>query len=98
LLKGYKDNNDKVVATIRTDVNHARAKIPALRRELQDSTVGLAMSIKEIKAITQDIRAQVGTLPQVDQGTDPSTPPPYGVFLSTLPQHPLQPISSCLVV
>jgi hypothetical protein len=57
LLKGYKDKNDKLVVTLRTDVNDARAKIPALRRELQDSTVGLATSIKEIKAIVQDLRA-----------------------------------------
>ncbi len=51
LLKGYKDKNDKLVVTLSTDVNDARAKIPALCRKLQDSTVGLAMSIKEIEAI-----------------------------------------------
>jgi hypothetical protein len=75
LLKGYKDKNDKLVVPLRTDVNNARTKIPALRRKLQDSTVGLATSIEEIKAIVQDLRAQVATLPQVNQGIDPSPPP-----------------------
>jgi hypothetical protein len=98
LLKGYKDKNDKLVVTLRTDVNNACTKIPALRRKLQDSTVGLATPIKEIEAIVQDLRSQVATLPQVDQGTDPSAPPPYGVFPSTLPQCPVRPVSSCLVV
>jgi hypothetical protein len=79
LLKGYKDKKDKLVVTLRTDINGACAKIPALRRELQDSPVGLATSIKEIEAIVQDLRAQVATLPQVDQGTEPS-PPPMGCF------------------
>ncbi len=63
LLKGYKDKNNKLVVTLCTDVNNTRAKIPTLRRKLQDSTVGLAMSIKEIKAIVQDLWAQVATLP-----------------------------------
>ncbi len=68
LLKGYKDNKDKLVSTLRTDVNNACAKIPALQREIQDSTVGLVRSIKEIEAIVQDLRMQVATLPPVDQG------------------------------
>ncbi len=34
LLKGYKDKNNKLVVTLHTDVNNARAKIPTLRREL----------------------------------------------------------------
>ncbi len=76
LLKGYKDKNDKLVVTLNTDINDARAKIPALCWELQDSTIGLATSIKKIKAIIHDLRAQVATLPQVNQGTDPSAPPP----------------------
>ncbi len=82
LLKGYKDKNDKVVFTLCTEVNNACAKIPALRCKLQDSTVGLATSIKEIKAIVQDLRAQVATLPQVDQGTDPFPPPLRGVSVN----------------
>ncbi len=80
LLKGYKDNNDKLVVTLHTDINNSRAKIPALCCELQDSTVGLATSIKEIEAIVQDLQAQVASLPEVNQGTNPSAPPPTGCF------------------
>ena len=47
---GYKTTNDRIVTSHRTDVNDTCARIPELRRELMDSTVGLAMSIKEIKA------------------------------------------------
>jgi hypothetical protein len=98
LLKGYKDKHYKLVVTLRTDANDVHAKIPALCRKLQDSTVGLAPSIKELEAIVQDLRTQVATLPQVDQGTDPSPPPPPRGVLLTLPQCPVQPISSCQVV
>ena len=39
--KGYKDTNNDLVATLRTDVNDTRAKIPELRRDYQDSAAGL---------------------------------------------------------
>ena len=42
LLLGYKTINDRIVTSLRTDVNDARAKIPKLRQELMYSTVGLA--------------------------------------------------------
>ena len=45
LLKGYKDKNDKLVVTLNTDINNARAKIPALCWELQDSTIGLCVCL-----------------------------------------------------
>jgi hypothetical protein len=94
LLKGYKDKHDKLVVTLRTDVNNVHAKIPALRHELQDSTVGLGTSIKEIEAIVQDLRAQVATLPQVNQGTDPSAPPPpKGCFRRPSPNARCNPFS-----
>jgi hypothetical protein len=87
LLKGYRDKTDKIVATLRSDVNDARARIPLLCRELQDSaagmdtslhqeirdsTTGLVTSIKEIEAIVQDLRAQVAIPPSGDPG--PATP------------------------
>jgi chromosome segregation ATPase len=40
--KGYKDTNNELIATLRTDVNNTRAKIPELRREVQDSAVSSA--------------------------------------------------------
>jgi hypothetical protein len=96
LLKGYKDKNNKLVVTLRTDVNNTSAKIPALHRKLQDSTVGLATSIKEIKAIVQ---TGSGGHPTPGQPRHrPIRPPPYGVFPLTLPQCPVRPVSSCLVV
>ncbi len=49
-LKGYKDTNDKLVATLRMDVNDTRVKIPELRREIQDSTVGLVTSNGMVQA------------------------------------------------
>ena len=58
LLTGYKTTNDRLVTSVRTDVNDTRAKIPELCPELMDSTVGLAMSIKEIEAIVWDLQAQ----------------------------------------
>ena len=58
VLKGYKDTNDATIATLRTDVNNNRAKIPKLHQEIQDSTVGLVTSIKEIKALVHDLRQQ----------------------------------------
>jgi hypothetical protein len=72
LLKGYRDKTDKFVATLRSDVNDARARIPllccelqdstagmdaSLRQEIRDSATGLVTSIKEIRAIVQDLRA-----------------------------------------
>jgi predicted nucleic acid-binding Zn-ribbon protein len=67
--KGYKDTNNELIATLRTDVNNTRAKIPELRREVQDSavelrqeyqdsTAGLATSIKEVAALIPDLHQQ----------------------------------------
>ncbi len=98
LLKGYKDKKDKLVVNLRTDVNNTHTKIPALCHKLQDSTVGLATSIKEIKAIVQDLRAQVATFTPGQPRHRPIPIPLYGVFPLTLPQCPVQPVSSCLVV
>ncbi len=87
LLKGYRDKTNKIVATLRSDVNDARARIPLLCRELQDSAAGmdtllcqeirdsatgLVTSIKEIKAIVQDLRAQVVVPPSGNP--NPATP------------------------
>ena len=41
-----------------------------------DSTVGLAMSIKEIKAIIWDLQAQAAAVPQAVHGTITPVPPP----------------------
>jgi len=41
LLKGYRTTNNYTVATLRTDVNDTRARIPELRREIQDSVASL---------------------------------------------------------
>jgi methyl-accepting chemotaxis protein len=67
--KGYKDTNNELIATLRTDVNNTCAKIPELRREVQDSavelrqeyqdsTAGLATSIKEVAALIPDLHQQ----------------------------------------
>ena len=78
LLTGYKAHNNRlvIVTTLRMDVNDACAKIPELCRELVDSTVGLATSVKAIEATVKDLQAQVATVPQVKQGADKSVPPP----------------------
>ena len=55
LLTGYKATNDKLMTSLRTDVNDACAKFPELCRELVDSSVGLVTSIKEIEAIIQGL-------------------------------------------
>jgi hypothetical protein len=47
VLKGYNDTSDKSFATLRTDVNDTRAKIP-----------GLVTSIKEVEALVHDLRQQ----------------------------------------
>jgi hypothetical protein len=79
LLKGYKEKNDTLVVTLNTDFNDACAKIPELFREHQDSTPGLVTSIKTLKSIVQEIRAQAATghhvAHQVNQGTNASVPP-----------------------
>ena len=64
LLKGSKTANNWIVTSLCTDVNDTRAKIPELRRELMDSTVGLATSINEIEAFDRDLQAQAATAPQ----------------------------------
>jgi len=51
VLKGYKDTNDTIVATLRTDVNDTHAKFPGLRREIQELTAGLTTSIKDVEAL-----------------------------------------------
>ena len=75
LLRGYKTTNDRMVTSLRTYVNDTRAKIPELCQELLDSTVGLAMSIKEIEAIVWDLQAQEATAPQKIHGTGTPVPP-----------------------
>ena len=75
LLTVYKTTNDRIVTSLRTDVNDTRAKIPELCRELMDSTVGLATSIKEIEALVHDLRQQQQQEP-VHRETTPTTPPP----------------------
>ena len=54
--KGYKDTNNELVATLRTDVNDTRAKIPKLHRDYQDSAAGLTTSINEVAALVHDLR------------------------------------------
>jgi len=56
--KGFKDTNTELVATLRTDVNYTRAKLPELRREYQASAAGLATSINEVAALVHDLRQQ----------------------------------------
>ena len=56
VIKGYKDTNDTTVATLHADVNDTCAKFPKLRRKIQESTAGLATSIKEIKVLIHDLR------------------------------------------
>ena len=76
LLTGCKASNNRLVTSLRMDVNDPCSKFPELCRELIDSTVGLATSIKEIEAILQGFQAQVAAAPPVDQGTDTPVPPP----------------------
>jgi hypothetical protein len=91
LLKGYKEKNDTLVATLRTNVNKARAKIPELCREHRDSTTGLVMSIKTLKFIVQEIQAQAATghpiAHQVNQGTTHQRPPVGPVDPPPMPVH-----------
>jgi len=87
VIKGYKDTNDTTVATLRTDVNDTRTKFPELRREVQESTTGLATSIKEIDALVHDLRQQQWT--PINSETAPTTPPPFGALQSTLPVLPV---------
>ena len=47
LLKGYRTTNDNTAATLCTDVNNTRARIPKLRRKIQDSVA----SLKAIEAL-----------------------------------------------
>ena len=69
LHKGYKDRTTTLVDTLRNDVNDTRAKIPNLRREVQDSaaelrveyrnaTDGLTLSINDIAAHVSTLRQQ----------------------------------------
>ena len=65
-----------------------------------DSTVGLAMSIKEIETIVQDLQAQLATALQVGQGADTPAPPPLpGGSAAPLGCLALlaRPASSCLM-
>ena len=74
VLKGYRDTNDKLVATLRVDVNDTRARIPDLRRELQDSTAGLVTSIKDIEALVHEVRQQQPVPATHDSTKSDSTP------------------------
>ena len=78
--KGYKDTNNELVATLRTDVNDTRAKIPELRRDYQDSAAGLTTSIKEVAALVHDLRQQhqapVNTPPVATPARGASVDPP----------------------
>ncbi len=47
LLKGYRDKTDKIIATLRSDVNDAHAGIPLLCRELQDFAAGMDASLRQ---------------------------------------------------
>ena len=76
LLTGCKASNNRLVTSLRMDINDPCSKFPELCRELIDSTVGLATSIKEIEAILQGFQAQVAAAPPVDQGADTPVPPP----------------------
>jgi hypothetical protein len=101
LLKGYRDKTDKIAATLHSDVNDARARIPLLCRELQDSAArmdallcqeirdsatDLVTSIKEIEVIIQDLRAQVAIPPSGNPGpATPATPRLRGVSVDPPP-------------
>jgi len=52
--KGYKGTNNELVATLRTDFNDTRAKIPELRRDYQNSAACLMTSINEVAALVHD--------------------------------------------
>ena len=95
VLKGYKDTNDATVATLRTDANDTCAKFPELHQEIQESTAGLATSIKEIKALVHDLRQQQRT--PVNSKMVPATPPLFGALQLALPLLSVQPASICLV-
>jgi hypothetical protein len=100
-LTGYRDKTAKIVATLRSDVNDTHARIPLLRHELQDSAAridtllcqeiwdsatGLVTSIREIKAIVQDLRAQVAIPPLGDPGpATPATPRLQGASVDPPP-------------
>ena len=93
VLKGYRDTNDKLVATLRVDVNDTRARIPDLRRELQDSTAGLVTSIKDIEALVHEVRQQQPVPATHDSTKSDSTPadtPVRGASVNppTTPQNP----------
>ena len=78
--KGYKDTNNDLVATLRTDVNDTRAKIPELCRDYRDSAAGLTTSIIEVAALVQDLRQQhqapVDTPPVATPARGASVDPP----------------------
>ena len=86
VIKGYKDTNNTTVATLRTDVKDTRARFPELRREVQESTAGLATSIKELAALIHELRQQQRT--PVTSKTAPTTPPPVRGASVDLPPTP----------
>ena len=89
--KGFKDTNNELVATLHTDVNDTRAKIPELLRKYQDSAAGLATSIKEVAALIYDLRQQqqkpVDTPSAATpvRGTSVNPPPTPGLTRFNLP-------------
>jgi len=78
--KGYRDTTNELVATLRTDVNDTRAKIPELRRDYQDSAAGLTTSINEVAALVHDLRQKhqepVDTPPAATPARGASVDPP----------------------
>ena len=78
--KGYKDTNNDLVATLRTDVNDTRAKIPELRRAYQDSAADLTTAINDVATLVDDLRHHhqepIATPPPATPARGASVDPP----------------------